>query len=185
MQIAILGESHGDCCTVSVLLRRLMHGRLPNPRIVKKGFDGQGDLLRKGAREIRRLLAAGTDRFVICADADRPDPSPVRDRIQTEVVERCGVADYAIVIPVYMIEAWILADVAAVRNVIKSFSAKEYKSPELIPDPKAELRRLHEKSGCKPRYIPELHNEKVAEHLSLAAIRSKCPSFGPLALFAG
>ena len=76
-----------------------------------------------------------------------------------------------------------MADIEAVRNVIKSWKPKPVGNPEAISSPKEFLSKLSRGSNKKPRYDHTTHNEKVAEYLDINRLLKKCPSFQPLATF--
>ncbi len=86
-------------------------------------------------------------------------------------------------IPVQELEAWILADIESVANVIPSWRLKPIDNPERIPSPKERLEKLSCGENKKQRYYHATHNEMVAPHLDLATREKKCPSFRPLAAF--
>ena len=69
---AVLGEDSSDAQTLQVLIRRIAcnEGLTVKP----KGYDGCGELLRKGARDLNDLLDQGYDRFVVAYDSDGRDP---------------------------------------------------------------------------------------------------------------
>ena len=70
-----------------------------------------------------------------------------------------------------MIEAWILADIEAVSNVIKSWKPKPILNPE-DSDPKGEIKRRAGLAG-KPLYSYETHNQQVAKYLDPEIVAKK------------
>ncbi|OYV75107.1 MAG: hypothetical protein B7Z74_01460 [Deltaproteobacteria bacterium 21-66-5] len=78
------------------------------------------------------------------------------------------------------IEAWILADLDAVRRVVARFpKCRDIPSPERIKDPKEHLERLSENERGRRLYQHARHNEKVAMHLDLGLVKAKCASYRP------
>ena len=80
-------------------------------------------------------------------------------------------------IPVQELEAWILADIECVTNVIPSWKPNLVSNPEGISSPKEYITRLSRDSRRKPLYMHAVHNEKMAAYLDLPKVAAKCPSF--------
>lgn len=179
---AVIGEDSSD----ADMLKELIFG-LANDRsltIRTKGYSSCGELLRKGARQIAAFRALGCSRFVICYDSDRDCPVARRESIVSRIVRPSmteGV--FCALVPVQEIEAWILADLKAVTQIIKGWVPdKDICQPERIDDPKEYLEKLSRKQQ-RPRYAHAVHNPKIAKHLDLGIVERKCPSFKPLAEF--
>lgn len=180
---AILAEDSSDAETLRVLVRRLAGN--PKLPIKSKDFDGCSALLRKASRELELFHRLGCRRFVVCADSDSHDPGPRLKELE-EAVHGCGVAPVCLVVPVQELEAWILADVQAVRKVITSWiddKALDFPNPEGIKDPKEHLERTIRNKTARPPYSHATHNPRVADHLNLEQLKRKCPSFRRLADF--
>lgn len=179
---AILAEDVTDARTLRVLVHRLCGP--PTPPVAIEGFEGCGNLLRKGARRLEYHREQGRRRFIVCIDADGPDPRPRRDDLFARVLRPSRVADAAVaVVPVQELEAWLLADLSAVRHVITGWRPADVTSPETIASPKEHLRRLSRGANARPRYVPTQHNERLAEYVDLSKVSRACPSFRPLAAF--
>ena len=102
----------------------------------------------------------------------------VKQKVIKTIVQPSGLGEgCCIVVPVQEIEAWIIADDAAVRMVIPSFDFEGHNNPEAIRDPKEWLIRESIARNGKPLYSPKTFNEKVAAHLNLDLVAKKCPSF--------
>ena len=174
----ILGEDRSDAETLTTLVRRLKSDdSLP---VKRKGYEGGALLLRKGANQLRAFADLGCSRYVVCHDSDGPDPTARRQQVLDQVVKPSGVGPCCIVIPVQELEAWILADIAAVTAIMSSWHPTEIGSPEHITSPKEHLERLSRDARKKPRYSHATHNEQVAKYLNLDRVAAKCPSFRPL-----
>jgi hypothetical protein len=180
----VLGEDDSDVETLKVLIRRLAkQDRLP---VRGKGFDGGAKLLRKGASALRTLSSLGCKRFVVCHDADGHDPSERLQSVREEIIKRAEVpGESCIVIPVQELEAWILADVAAVTNIFTGWTPGSVSNPEGIAKAKEYLEKLSRAGLSRPRYSHATHNARVADYLDLGIVHQKCPSFRPLAAFVG
>lgn len=179
---AILGEDESDVSTLKVLVRRLAgNARM---RVGTKGYGGCAELLKKGTKQIQLFHALGHERFIVCHDADGPDPSPKRKLVESRIIEPSGIGDRCcVVIPVQELEAWILADIECAPKIFQSWQPKEISSPETIARPKEHLEHLSRDGKPRPRYNHTAHNERMAEHLDLEKVFRKCPSFRILAKF--
>lgn len=174
----ILGESASDAMALTVLVKRI--ARDPRLTVRSKGYRCAGDLCNKGAAQLRDFARDGLTRFIVCHDADGPDPGPSHTRVLEKVVKPAGVP-CCIVVPVEEIEAWILADLSAVTKVFTGWRPDSITAPERVKNPKEHLTRLALRHGR--RYRPPLHNEQIARHIDLDVVARKCPSFRPLVAF--
>jgi hypothetical protein len=175
----ILGEDESDFKTLKVLVRRLVG---QSTKVQGGGYDGCDELLRRGANDIRGMWQAGDARhFIVCHDADGRDPTQTKQKVMERVVQKSGLNESCcIVVPTEEIEAWILADLDAVRRLMRKFPQRaEIKSPECVCKPKEYLEHISADSRGKKLYDHSRHNEKVAMRLDLAIVRKKCPSYGP------
>ena len=118
---AILAEDRSDLETLRVLVKRTAGDA--SLRVKGRGYQGCGELLRKGAAQIQLFANLGCNRFLVCADADGPDPDDRYSEVRERVVEPSGFAETCIVIPVQELEAWILADLPAVTQNLHFLAA--------------------------------------------------------------
>lgn len=179
---AVLGEDRSDAEAIRVFIKRLVgDDRLT---VKPKGYDGCGELLRKGARDLDEFLNQGYDRFVVAYDADRDDPV-IRQARARAMVERSRVAANAccVVVPVEELEAWLLADVEAVSKKWPGWRPDPIVSPERVRDPKETLEKLSRDSQRRPRYSHAVDNPVLAGLVDLVVVERKCPSFVVLADF--
>ncbi len=187
MKYGIVGEDDSDVLTLRELIIRFHErARLPTASFKKHGFRGCANLLSKGARYLEMFEADGCERLIVLYDADRDDPAARRQRAELEIVKVANISIPCFVcVPVQEIEAWFLADTAAVTKVIpKCGILKEYTSPELQRDPKEQLKRIClDPKTRKSLYSPPTHNEKVARCVDLDLLLSKCSSARELANF--
>lgn len=180
----VIGEDPSDVETLKVLIRRLANNE--RVRVFTKGYAGCGEMLRKGASQLKLFSEKGAVRFIVCYDADRARPEDreleARRKIWNKAVDAGVGGNCCIVVPVQELETWILADLSSVSKVIRSWAPQDVASPELINDPKEYLERLS-RQHQKPRYIHALHNQKIALYLDLEKVAMKCRSFAPLSEF--
>src|SRR5579871_6222949 len=137
----ILGEDRSDFGTLKVLTRRIRNDEsLP---IMGKGYQGCGQLLKKGTVELRLLSELGCNKFVICYDSDGKDPKQRYSEVLERVVAPAGLATKCcIAIPVEELEAWLLADIEAVTNIWTGWRPASIANPERIKSPKEHLEGL-------------------------------------------
>jgi hypothetical protein len=178
----ILGEHESDVATLKVLVRRLVGN--DSLRIRGKGYGGSGKMLQEGARQLRAFRNLGCSRFLVCLDADGPDPVPVRNNASARIVRPSGISDgCCIVVPVQELEAWILADIECAAQIFPSWKPAAIPNPEHVVNPKEHLEKLSRDSNQRPRYSHAVHNEKMARHLDLRKVSQKCPAFRELEKF--
>lgn len=178
----VIGEDRSDAHTLATIVERLAGLSAGNTQ--RKGFGGCGEMLNKGARQLKLFHSLGCRRFVVAYDADGEHPGTREKVVREKIVRPSQLGDVCVLIPVQEIEAWILADLPAVRNVIKSWTPAQIdRNPETIPKAKEHLEFLSRAANKKPRYSHALHNEKVAQHLDLDRVYSRCESFRPLQHF--
>lgn len=176
----IIAEDPSDVEALKVIVRRLKDDTsLP---ILAKGYSGCSEMLRKGSSQFRLFAKRGVEKYIICYDSDRADPEQRRQEAKTKIWDDANIhGDCCVVVPVQELEAWILADIGAVSNIIKSWSpsSTSIPNPETIPDPKEHLEKLS-RINHRPRYSHAIHNSRVAQYLDLNLVAKKCPSFSIL-----
>ncbi len=178
----IMGENLSDVETLTVLIHRLAHS--DSLQVKKKGYNGCGEMLRKGAKQLALFKAQNCSRFIVCHDADGPDPKPKYELVRGRIVEPAGMNKHVcILIPVQELEAWILADIECAAKIFASWLPSPIHNPERIARPKERLEQLSRDGGGRPRYSHATHNERMAKYLDLRKVAKKCPSFALLADF--
>ena len=176
----VLGEDTSDVKMLQVFIRRLAGDRSIKMRC--KGFSGCANLLKDGTNVLRAMLDLGCSRFVVCYDADGPDPADHKEKVMSRIVRPAGVTDNCcVLVPVQEIEAWILADIESITRIFSSWRPVAISNPEAIERPKEHLKTLSRAFGI--RYDHVVYNERVAAHLNLQTVCGKCPSFRPLLEF--
>lgn len=180
--IGILGEHQSDCEFLDCMMRRL--SAKPNLRVSKRSFSGCGNLLRDGWKFVRSSLVYDrSHRFVVAIDADQKDPAERFTTVVNRVLIAGGIDGDAIshncvVVPVQMIEAWLLADVTSLRErMFRNMKLSDHANPESLSDPKHVLINASKQSNGKPRYDPATHNGPAARYLDPVKVARACPSF--------
>ena len=177
---AVIAEDKSDVETLVTLIRSIA-GDSSIP-VKGKGYSGCAEMLRKGANQMRAFGNTGEcSRFVVCYDSDRADPEVRKQELIDRVITPSGVdAVICALVPIQEIEAWILADIGSVTNIIKGWAPKNViGNPENIDDPKEYLERLS-REHQKPRYSHATHNPRIAKYLDIQTVYDKCQSFRPL-----
>lgn len=176
----VLAEDRSDAESLKGIIRSIARNqRLP---VKAKGFGGCGELVTKGPRQLKLFAEQGCRYYIICRDADGPSQVAATLQLQAAFAGRLN-ERVCLVVPVQELEAWLIADEAAIRNVIPSLKIKPVGSPESIPSPKEWLTRESRKDRTRPLFVPQVHNELIAVKLDVGIVQKKCPSFLPLAEF--
>lgn len=181
MQYGVIGEDRSDVDALKHLIYKLSGpGKLPIVRT--KGFDGSGELRRRGRQQLELFARENCHRFVVCFDSDRASPAERLECIINDIIKPAGIdKPCCALVPVQELEAWILADLPAVTQVIPTWvPTRTYASPENIVDPKEHLQRLSGMCRPRPLYSNRMHNPRIVQHLDLDIVYSKCASFRPL-----
>ena len=140
--------------------------------------NGCGKLRKKCAAWARLLAAAGCDHIIVVHDLDRNNEADLRAAIESSVSKE-NFPNSIVVIPIEEIEAWLLADVDAIKTVFGlSKTPKAISNCEEVSSPKEHLRDLVWRLGRK-RYLNTTHNQKIAKSMSVSSLQ-RCPSYLPL-----
>ncbi|WP_157662021.1 DUF4276 family protein [Burkholderia ubonensis] len=180
---AVIGEHQSDVDTLANIVKRLCGNE--RVTIKGKGFNGSGELLKRGASQLQLFRDLRCEKFIACYDSDGCNPEERRQELIREVFKPSGISveNCVAVIPVNMIESWILADLDAISNVIKFWPlGKGVPNPEGVRFPKKHIEDLSEKNH-RPRYNHATMNAAIAKYLNLDLVRRKCPSFDSLRKF--
>jgi hypothetical protein len=182
----IIAEDNNDIECLSILINRL--SKVINPSIKKKGYSGCSQMLRKGHAALKNFNQRGCTKFIICYDRDKETEQKRYEEVINKLITPSGIKSknntICILIPSEEIEAWILADIQAVSNVIPSWKPKKiFNHPETVTNPKEILTNLSRVEKPKPLYIYTIHNQKVLEYIDISVVSQKCPSFKVLVDF--
>jgi len=182
---AIIGEDNSDVETLKVLVKRI--AKTPNLSVRTKGYTGGPQLLERGAAQLNAYRELGCNRFIICYDCDNELPAERYKKIIDRIINKSDLRNsnssesICALVPVQEIESWILADLSAVSKIISSWKPTAcFSNPEVQESPKEELAKLSRNMQRKPLYNHVVHNPRVAEHLKLDVLATKCPSSLPL-----
>lgn len=175
-KIGVLAEDASDVSVISEILEKYL---TKSSFAVRKFVgNGCGKLRNKCGVWARQLTAAGCDHIIVVHDLDRNNEAELRAAIEVNV---CKVVypNSTIVIPIEELEAWLLADVDAIKEVFSlTKPLKPISNCEAISSPKEHLRDLVWRQGRK-RYLNTTHNQKIAKKTTVASLQ-RCPSYLPL-----
>ena len=175
--LAVLGEDRSDAeCLVNIVRR--ISGR-PNQTVFRKGFNGCAELRRKARSHLALFSQKGCTRFIICHDADTNPPENILRLVSNALGDEFRDNSF-IAVPVQEIEAWLIADKAAIESTIPSLDIAEVHRPEAIDNPKEWLIDASRARNAKPGYSPHTFNPRVAAKLHPERVAAKCPSFKKL-----
>lgn len=171
--IGLIVEDQSDFDTMKVLLNRM----LSRPVSIKQGGRprGSGRLRGRAHRYAHELAEKNCQVLIVVHDRDREDQANLYARLKEKVADWPGGHSY-ICIPVEEIEAWLISDASALKTSFNLQKApKEIARPETIASPKEHLKALIKNEGKV--YLSGAHNPRLATHLNLDLVASKCPSF--------
>jgi hypothetical protein len=181
IKLGVLAEDDSDVAVLRQLLRKIS----PSKRFGTNKFVARGcGKLQNKCRSWAAVLAIkGCSVLIVLHDADGRDSNRLKALIQA-TLDPCPITPYVIVIPVEEIEAWLLSDPKALKT---TFNLQKLPAcpgnPGRIRDPKEYLRDLIWKTSNKSkRYVNTIHNTRIAQHVSVSALR-KCKAFLPLQAF--
>jgi hypothetical protein len=178
--IGIIAEDHSDIAVLKVLIEKLSQARfLIRPAV----GGGCGHIVGKCRVWAQTLLDQGCRYLLLVHDLDTRLLNQLRSQL-TAALSPSPINPYLIVIPVREIEAWLLADHAAITRAMNLHETlKKVSNPEAIQRPKEYLADLvYRKSRKRRRYVNAVDNVKIAELCRTDNLR-RCGSFIPFCDF--
>jgi len=162
--IGLIVEGECDKAALPVLLQKCRAGVRVEPRKCRGSVTGR---LSGILAELERSCRA--EKVLIVSDADGQEPRTVLSLVQSRVKRRYPFSVVPLVI-VEKLEAWLIADPGALERVLRVKTS--FRSPETIPDPKAELCRL-----LRPRIYTPAIAHRIAEEIDLRVLAQRCTRF--------
>lgn len=134
--LGVIAEDHSDVDVIDILTRKITQTPLTVRRAIA---HGSGDLQKRALERARVLHAKGCTHLMLVRDSDHHSLADLSARL-TKALEGAPIARRAVVIPVRAIEAWLLADHAAINSEFRlRRPLKPQPNPESLRDPKSRL----------------------------------------------
>lgn len=180
IRVGFIAEENSDIEVMYQLMTKL----IAENRFCVSQFIGHGcgKIQKKGRGWAEILIQKGCQAIVLLHDLDRRDENELRSMLNG-LIDGIAKPPILILIPIEEIEAWLLSDVDAIRDVFRmKANPKLPTQPERIKDPKGWLAKLVRKGGTG-KYLNTVHNKRIAAAMSLKEVQKKCPSFHPFPPF--
>lgn len=180
MIIGIIAEEKEDVRVLETFAAKIVNEKA----FSVKHFVGHGcgKLKKKCAIWANVLKTRGCELLIVVHDADAPHSTDVHAQLCSLLAD-CDLSKKLILVPVEELEAWLLADPAAIKKAFRMKRSPTIDSrPETIGSPKEKLRDIVWKES-KKRYVNSIHNPLIAKHVAIDRVLKKCPSFAPFPEF--
>lgn len=173
--IGIIAEDKSDIEVINELIAK--HLKKSNFTIKHFVGNGCGKLKQKCSSWSDNLIKRGCHHIMIFHDLDRCNEKALRTEIESKVSKE-KFPNSIVVIPIQELEAWLLSDLNAIKEVFKfDETPKKTLHCETIDSPKEYLAKLVHRIS-KKRYINTIHNKKIAEKIDINNL-SHCASYAP------
>lgn len=181
VRYGLIAEDASDILVIKELARKISGRNISASHFVGKGC---GPIKKKAPGWCKAFAEKGCSQIVLVHDRDRHDAKKLTRELEA-VLSTAPQAKKVVVVPTEELEAWLLCDPNAVKVALNlRRSIKEEHHPERIPSPKEYLGlAVWRASERRVNYINAVHNPLIAEHIDVATISRKCPSFKPFSDF--
>lgn len=175
-KIGVIAEDASDIAVINEIFEKYMD--CSTFSIKKFIGHGCGKLRNKCGAWAKMLSKSGCEHILVFHDLDRNIEVELRDNLSKKI-RKDEYPHSIIVIPIYELEAWLLADSKAIKEVFNlKRIPKKVGNCETIESPKEHLRDLVWRFG-KKRYLNTTHNQKIAKNASIKNFM-RCKSYKPL-----
>ncbi len=173
IRIGVIAEEMNDVEVIRVLTGKFVkENQFSFSHFVGHGC---GKVRRKCGAWAKNFLLKGISHLVIIHDLDKWEEIELRKLIEDKIRDS-GLKNVIVLIPVEEMEAWLLSDPKALKDVFKMRKIpKVPKFPEKINDPKEYLRDLVI-NNSKSQYLNTIHNPRIAKKISVPNLL-RCSSF--------
>ncbi len=167
-ELVFLLEEPSAEALLNILVPKLLPAGVSHRCLV---FDGKQDLERRLVRRLQGYRNPDA-RFIVMRDQDAADCRAVKEKLK-EKCREAGRPNALVRIVCHELESWYLADLAAVErglditNIQRRQNEAKYRSPDSLPCPKQELKRLTD-----DRYHEVGGSRAIAPHMDLSNARS-------------
>lgn len=181
VKYGLIAEDASDILVIKKLAKKVSGKNISAAHFVGKGC---GPIKKKAPGWCKAFQSKGCTQILLVHDRDRHDAEKLRRELEV-VLDAVPQARKLVVVPTEELEAWLLSDHYAIKTALNlKKPIKEEHHPERINSPKEHLGAAVWKiSEKKVNYINAVHNPIIAEHIDVARITKKCPSFEPFAQF--
>lgn len=158
--LGVIAEDHSDVDVIDILTRKIAQ----TPFAVRRAIaHGSGDMQKRALERARVLHHQGCTHLMLVRDSDDHSVADLSARL-TKALEGAPIARRAVVIPVRAIEAWLLADHAAVNAALKLRPPiKPQANPQGLLRPKEHLGALIDRRTARHIYYTNtVHNVRIA-----------------------
>lgn len=175
-KIGVIAEDKSDVEVVTEILAKYI---ARNTFSVKQFVgNGCGKVKQKCDSWSRLLFKGGCEHVLLLHDLDRNNEAKLRKSLEKKLPQK-DFPNSLIVIPIEELEAWLLSDAEAIRQVFSLPKLpKRITNCESVNSPKEHLAEMVWSIGRK-RYVNTIHNKKISEKISLENL-NRCPSFAGL-----
>ena len=173
LRIGIIAEEKNDVEVLYEITAKI----IPENSFTFKQFVGHGcgKLRKKCAAWAENLVQKGCTRIVVVHDLDRHDEPELRQKLEA-AIDGLDCERSLVLIPIEELEAWLLTDKHAIRDVFKMRRLPKIpRNTERIKDPKEFLESIV-KRNSKTNYLNTVHNRRIANALALDEVK-RCKSF--------
>lgn len=179
IKIGVIAEEDNDVEVISELIAKcIKRNAFSVSRFVGHGC---GKLRNKCSVWATTLRDRGCAVIIVVHDLDRNSLTSLR-RFLESAVATAKPENSIVLIPIEELEAWLLCDPAAIRDVFHMRRLpKTPNHPESVKDPKEYLEELVNKNS-RTHYLNTVHNERIAAKMHLSCL-SRCPSCSDLPQF--
>ena len=183
VKYGLIAEDASDIEVIKKLAKKVCGRNISSSYFVGKGC---GPIKRKAVAWCKAFATKGCSQILLVHDRDRHDVDLLRFQLNG-VLSLAPQSKKVVVVPSEELEAWLLSDHSAIKMALNLRKAiKEEHYPEKIKSPKEYLGAAVWKVSNKTvNYVNAIHNPLIADHIDVARISKKCPSFKPFAEFFG
>ncbi len=175
-KVGLIVEDKSDRDVIEQTIRKLVQGN--QFKVVPVYARGCGRIMSKCRRWATNLHSRGCTALILVQDLDDKQHHTLYSDLINSLAPS-PIALFTVIIPIRMIEAWLLSDGAAIRSTFRLNTTPEIPNPQSVVDPKSKLEELvYVHSGKKRRYISTIHNGPLSAALNLEKVRN-CTSFKP------
>lgn len=181
IKYGLIAEDASDIEVIKKLAKKVSGKGISASHFVGKGC---GPIRKKALGWCKAFAIKGCTQILLVHDRDKSDVAILTAALQ-DVLQPAPQLRKVVVVPSEELEAWLLSDHEAIKKALNLRKAiKEEHHPERIESPKEYLGAAVWKVSLKTvQYVNAVHNPVIADHIDIARISRKCPSFRPFVDF--